>query len=82
MKGQQNHLNLLKHVINFHKICRKHLQKLICFLHLCDFNNHGKIYLQMWEVVFSFTCKKISASHKIFWGAGSRLDSLLKSFSV
>lgn len=36
----------------------------------------------MWEVFFSFSCKRIRASHKICVGGGNRLDGLLKSFTV
>lgn len=82
MKIQKNNLNLLSHVINFRKICRKHCEKLVCFLCLGDFNKHWIIYLQMWEVVFYFTCKMIWTSHKICLEADNRLDGLLKSFWV
>jgi len=52
------------------------------FLCLGDFNSHWIIYLQMWELFFSFTFKRIRASHKICLRVGNRLGGLLKSFAV
>lgn len=70
-KGQQTHLNLLSHIMNFHKICRKYCEKMLHVLCLGDFTNPWRVYLLMWEVAFSFC---IRVKHKVCLVACNRME--------